>query len=1362
MSGLHSALTRDPGVSKLYSRPSDKPTPIRDSNLNKPLPPRIRSKKDELEFLEVFPGTDPVVDIIAIHGLDGHRENTWTAQNGVLWLRDLLSADIPNARILVYGYDADTRSRECVSTQTIYQHADKFIKSLSRQRTDSPRRPIIFVAHSLGGIVLKQALILCHVQTLGSINHLRDILVSTHAILFFGTPHSGVKGVELLKTMNRLLSVYLNTTEAILRNLTENSPELENIQNLFSSASEEIEIALFYEVYPTPLVGGTKQLIVPYRSAVGARDRRASEEALNADHCEMVKFQDKKSPNYVTVLSCLRRHIEGAMTAVTRKWSAEDAHRALARKRYLPPHDVLRPTPRLEVSRIYVDRPALHSLITHHLRPTRRVRHQPRCILYGIGGSGKTQLATNWIRDHESSFTRVIFVDASSQTQLEKDLELSIRSIGPEYREMTWKDAVAYLDGKDRGWLLFFDNADSPSLDLRPYLPASIHGAVLITTRNRMCTDYAPDSAVSVGNMEESEAVELLHRIANITPTSDTESCAIVRELGVLPLAIAQAGVYIRRTRRLDTYLDTFRKHRGQILRQRSDIGTEYTSSTYAAFDLSFDHLPAKTQEFLKLCAFLHHSLIPIALFEHSTSSGFTTYTVLKSCLPPEGDKALVFHLQSMFGSTWDIDSFQKVIESASSTSLIEVSSDGLFYTVHPLLQVYIKGRLNEEDNQHYMKMARQLLLGAIRPVEGSNAQLRQLLPHAHNIPRSVQSEHVAHALAFRELYESLGDPKSCRELLESALHQVRQLKGEEHEDSIWVMGKLALDLLRCHRLQEAEEMHREVLRLRLKIFGGRHLDTIKAMNGLSISLNSRGQLEEAEKLQKEALALQLELLGGRHLDTISTMHSLASTLRDRGQLEEAEKLKQEVLALRLEILGRRHLDTILAMTSLAGTLGLRGRLDEAERMEREALDLQIEIYGERHPRTISLISNLACTLFGLGRLDEAEKMEREVIIAEIEILGQRHPDTISAMHNLGATLYKRGRLDEAETIQREALTLQLELFGRRHLDTISAMAALAYTLCDRGQLDEADRLRQEVLALRLEILGESHLDTISAMKNLADILIRRGQLDEAEKVERRLLALQLEILGRQHSDTISTMGNLGVTLRDRGQFHEAERLQQQVLALLLEKHGELHPKTVPTMENLAIIFRDLDELEDAEDMDRKVLAVQLKVLGVEHLDTISAKDNLAETLRDRGKFEEAEKLKREVLALRLEILGGEHLDTISTMHRLAATLKDSGKLGEAEKIEREVLSLRLKIQGMRHPDTLNASLYLSHILHETGQLAEAAIRLQETMELRVAVFGEDDPLTMAAKELLALVISQKSHSTRPRFRSRFLSRLFS
>ena len=62
--------------------------------------------------------------------MDGHREKSWTAENGVLWLRDLLVHEIPPARILTYGYDADTRGKEQLTSQTMYDHAETFVAKL--------------------------------------------------------------------------------------------------------------------------------------------------------------------------------------------------------------------------------------------------------------------------------------------------------------------------------------------------------------------------------------------------------------------------------------------------------------------------------------------------------------------------------------------------------------------------------------------------------------------------------------------------------------------------------------------------------------------------------------------------------------------------------------------------------------------------------------------------------------------------------------------------------------------------------------------------------------------------------------------------------------------------------------------------------------------------------------------------------------------------------------------------------------------------------------------------------------------------------------------------------------------------------
>ncbi|CCA76699.1 hypothetical protein PIIN_10687, partial [Serendipita indica DSM 11827] len=109
----------------------------------KPSRHQIQQKKpilrlDDHGLLELASGQDPIVDIIAIHGLDGHRLYTWIAETAqserVMWLQEFLPSDIPHARILTYGYDADTRSSEFTSTNTIQRHAMGFMQAVERAR----------------------------------------------------------------------------------------------------------------------------------------------------------------------------------------------------------------------------------------------------------------------------------------------------------------------------------------------------------------------------------------------------------------------------------------------------------------------------------------------------------------------------------------------------------------------------------------------------------------------------------------------------------------------------------------------------------------------------------------------------------------------------------------------------------------------------------------------------------------------------------------------------------------------------------------------------------------------------------------------------------------------------------------------------------------------------------------------------------------------------------------------------------------------------------------------------------------------------------------------------------------------------
>ncbi|KAI4093367.1 MAG: hypothetical protein LQ344_002955 [Seirophora lacunosa] len=100
--------------------------------------------------------------IVAVHGLNGDAIRTWTTnKTEKFWLADpeMLPKNMSNARILSFGYDASaTAFFGRTSSDTILQHAHTLVAELvaDRQLEGAVGRPIIFICHSLGGIVVKR------------------------------------------------------------------------------------------------------------------------------------------------------------------------------------------------------------------------------------------------------------------------------------------------------------------------------------------------------------------------------------------------------------------------------------------------------------------------------------------------------------------------------------------------------------------------------------------------------------------------------------------------------------------------------------------------------------------------------------------------------------------------------------------------------------------------------------------------------------------------------------------------------------------------------------------------------------------------------------------------------------------------------------------------------------------------------------------------------------------------------------------------------------------------------------------------------------------------------------------------------
>jgi hypothetical protein len=167
------------------------------------------------------------------------RENSRSA---VYWPQDLVPVTIPYARVLTYGYDTHVRHflGPPVSSNTVYDIAWDFLVALEAERRMEPLRPLLFIAHSLGGIVVKEALRRssgCH----GSQPHLRAVFDSTTGLMFFGTPHGGADPLGLLRRIAErvIKAVGFSFNEQIVNTLLPSSERLRELRDEFSSMSHQ-------------------------------------------------------------------------------------------------------------------------------------------------------------------------------------------------------------------------------------------------------------------------------------------------------------------------------------------------------------------------------------------------------------------------------------------------------------------------------------------------------------------------------------------------------------------------------------------------------------------------------------------------------------------------------------------------------------------------------------------------------------------------------------------------------------------------------------------------------------------------------------------------------------------------------------------------------------------------------------------------------------------------------------------------------------------------------------------------------------------------------------------------------------------
>jgi hypothetical protein len=488
-----------------------------------------------------------------------------------------------------------------------------------------------------------------------------------------------------------------------------------------------------------------------------------------------------------------------------------------------------------------------------------------------------------------------------------------------------------WLEGKDRGrWLMVIDNADDTQVffgrraepatadtsglegKIGSYIPDCAHGSVLVTTRNketgsRLANGKRP---IEVGQMDEDESDQLLRAKLEDEELDHEELQMLSSRLEYLPLALVQAAAFIQEnTITVSEYLGLLGQSDQQFVDLLSEefetVGrdSETSRAVTETWILSFEQIRRQNGfagELLSLMSLFDRQAVPLAFLSH--------YSEQQQGQEPRGQVQLTKALGVL-------KAFSFVTE-----------DKGQAFDMHRLVQLVTRKWLANKGTIHHFATQ------AISTVSHN-------YPYGSHENRAICEAYTAHVYA------------------------VLKLDGTGSRDE----GLARASLLHCTagyfdyqgRWKDAERFLAEATKVRRELRGEEHPDTLASMGNLALTYSNQGRWKEAESLGVQVMEARTRVLGEEHPETLTSMGNLASTYSNQGRWKEAESLEVQVIEASKRVLGEEHPSTLTSMNNLALTWHIQGRADRSLRLMEQCVQLRLRVLGLDHPHTMSSSSTL-------------------------------------------------------------------------------------------------------------------------------------------------------------------------------------------------------------------------------------------------------------------------------------------------------------------------------------------------------------------------------------------------------------------
>ncbi len=649
----------------------------------------------------------------------------------------------------------------------------------------------------------------------------------------------------------------------------------------------------------------------------------------------------------------------------------------------------------------FIGREDLLSSLKNILYPSpSAASHGRAAVLYGMGGQGKTQTALEFCRHAtlEAAFEYVYWIDCFTIESILLDFETIAKKTASGKAQFPDAQAAVHyvlesLSKAKQPWLLVFDNLDAPIVfqNIRDYVPmASASGSVLYISRHADTARLG--LPLQIDGMTESEAVQLLLSQSQTDSTVEniSHSKNIANELGFFPLALDQAASYIRSRRLpLSEFIPTYTQRKADTLRhtpklweykRRLQDSTTFATNAFTTWELSLSLLLSETDgksiaRLLTLSAFFDPQNLHSTLFTAFAQLPGTSSTWAGSVCITSG--------------VWDEYKFQDIVANLLSLSLIqsmELSPDGVSFSLHPLVKDWIQHRLSEEEYIHYAYEAVETLGAA-----ASQVSLDRITPSARR--------------------RIIANMDACIRGIQPVLLRDRHSEGY---NSLVFLGSVAHCYLELGKYAAGRDLYKTILELRLAQPRPSHdLSHTSTTMNFAIATTHLGYYSEAKKLYESVLQEREHGLGPDHEGTQRARHGLATAEMYLENYEAAANIFESLLRAQYTQLSERRTAFFQTVGQLASVYRFTEDFPLARTCCEMAVMESIKLLGPHHLTTLAELEGLAIVYRNMHRVAEAIKLYAHILPRYEATLGWEHPHTLRLATNYGIALMHQKKHDE-------------------------------------------------------------------------------------------------------------------------------------------------------------------------------------------------------------------------------------------------------------------------------------------------------------------------------------------------------------